>query len=514
MTETAHSNPKLSFLLLIATLALLSRPALSSKRLVETKPVTSTQCNYELITSFGFRGLVNPSTYQMPSCPDIKRSCCRVSDQLVMIDNWEINYERIELEERLDSNRAIYEEVLTVAQDVEVRAEYMMSRLKNRMFSNCRVLATKVAEYKIKKVADKLREDFEAMDAFVANSYKGLYCAMCDADQQANFRVAEGKVNLSRKFCRQMTAKFFPFLLYFHVHMIKYMNLLMRFLTYCDGKGKFSNVAIDPDLLMKIDRKFKGVLEGCRDYRNRPEWFEKCQPICMDWNMLRFPALLLPQREKYQRTTQVIQELLRKFELPPEPEENLEEDGPVEGTFRMTPHKKSFDKSKLDKSVAMIKSISGGRGGAAGAANKDGPGAGKKTKFGSDFVIKSQAIVSLNIETFSNEFKSGRRGGMNLYEIGRQAQMSLDNLPVIQQLVANEVVNNWDGGFDVSYPVIDALMAAKKAAILEEAAKKQSVQKGPDAPVQPRKKRSLQLKAGVAIFGRLAVLALCLAGLF
>lgn len=428
----------------------------NAKRLVEQKPITSSECNYELITSFGFKGLVTPSTYRMAACPDIKRSCCRVSDQLGMIENWEINYERIELEERLESYRTVYTQVLETAVDVEQRAEYMMSRLKNKMFSNCRVLATKVAEYKIKKVAEKLLADMDEMEAFVVNSYKGFYCSLCDADHQKSFQTGPQKIVFSRKFCRQMTAKFFPFLLYFHVHMVKYVNLLLRFLTYCDGRGRFSNAAIDPDYLMKIDRTWRGVLEGCRDNRNKPAWFEKCLPICMDFNMLRFPQVLVPQFDKYKRSVELLKDLVRKFELPPVEEEDLEDDTRPEGTFRMTPHKKSIDRARAAKANTLFKKVMDK------GANKTAEEKPKKTKFGSEFVIKSQSIVSLNLETFTNEFLGGRQRGFNPYEIGRQAQLSIDDFSRIKLTVEPEVVKNWDGGFEVTYPRIDEMEAAKR----------------------------------------------------
>lgn len=445
---SARVSSSLALLLLVSFVA--GQPKFKAE-----EPITSSKCNLDLIKSFGLKGLTEPSTYRMEMCPDIELSCCRVSDQLVIFDNWEINYERTELEERLLTFSSLYEDILTIAEDVEVRAEFMMSKLKRNRFSNCRILATKVVEYRIKKVAVKLRENIEEMNNFLLNSYKGFYCSLCDANKQQAFNVSSGEVNLNRKFCRQMTSKSFQFLIYFHVHMVKYLNLLMRFLTYCDGKGRFSNTAIDPDRLMIIQPKMQVMLEGCREYRNRPEWFESCRPICQSFNILRFPQIYLPQFLKYKQTAEYLRKLIHKFDLPPvDTEEDLESE--ADPGFKMTPHKKTIDRGRQGKS----KSRNVAPGDKTITVNEtlaEKPMYQTKAMFGSDFIIKSESIVSLNLESFSNKFVSKRQNGMNVYEIGKQTQMTHDKFDIIKKLTRNEFITRKGASIDVKYPLLDEL---------------------------------------------------------
>jgi hypothetical protein len=229
--------------------------------------------------------------------------------------------------------------------------------------------------------------------------------------------------------------------------------LLLRFLTYCDGRGKFSNHAIDPDLLMRIDSKMQPKLEGCRDHRNLPEWFERCLPICESFNLLVFPEIFAPQYEKYALTLTVLKNLMRKFELPAV-EEDLESEN--DGSFKMLPHKKTIKRLQKKKKLGGKEKPQSPKSSSKPAPAVPEPqGADIKIKFGSQYIIKSQGLASLNLETFTNEFLPKTRISINPYDIGKYTQMNEDQYKVIIGEAQGEVVLKTSTGFTVTYPRID-----------------------------------------------------------
>lgn len=425
------------------------------------------KCNQALIKSFGLQGIQVPSKYPMKMCPDIKKSCCRVSDQIEIYGNWEVNQENIDLQERLESHVEVYEGILDTAQSIQKRSNYLLQKLNPKMFSNCKVLAQKIGEYKIEHVSEIIKRELSEFHQFLATSHKGFYCSLCDLNSQSAFNTDLGKISYTRKFCRQLTSRSFHFLIYFQVHMIKYVNLLTRFLSYCDGKGKFNEVNIESDHIMLIEPHRQNMLEACRDHRDQPAWMEYCQPICDQFNPIKFSAFFSPQLDKYRKVLARLRVLMVKFDLPPLEDEDSDTDPEQENTSRPTRPFKGIKKAhKLHKLKSTLSPLNL-------KTQQANPLQKKKEKFGSNSVIKSQTMNSFNLEAFKNLFLPKQFKGINFYSVGKYSQFT-DLLNVrIGIETKGEIEIQTSGGMTVIYPVIDQEF---KDAV--EAQKKQELENG------------------------------------
>ena len=426
---------------------------------------TPRKCNQPLIKSFGLQGVQVPSKYPMKMCPDIKQSCCRVSDQVEIYGNWEGNQESTSLQERLASHVEVYEGILDTAQSIQKRANYLLQKLNPKMFSNCKALAQKIGEYKIDHVSQIIKRELSEFHQFLATSHKGFYCSLCDLNSQSAFDTDKGKISYTRKFCRQLTSRSFHFLIYFQVHMIKYVNLLTRFLSYCDGKGKFNEFNIESDHIMLIEPHQQNMLEACRDHRDQPVWMEYCLPICDQFNPIKFSAFFSPQLDKYRLVLARLRVLMGKFDLPPLEDEDSDTGPEQDNTSRTArPFKglKKAHKRHKPKSTLSLLNLK---------AQQANPLQKKKEKFGSDFVIKSQTMNSFNLEAFKNLFHPKKFNGINFYSVGKYSQFTvLLNLRIGVESKGEIEIQTSDG-MTVIYPVIDQEF---KDAI--EARKKQELQ--------------------------------------
>ena len=92
------------------------------------------------------------------------------------------------------------------------------------------------------------------MDAFFYDTYKGFYCTICDAGSHKYFNLDKNEVVFSEKFCRDIIENTLTSLLFFHVHINKYANLVSKFLLSCDKKGDYQpNVKIPLDVIFLGD---------------------------------------------------------------------------------------------------------------------------------------------------------------------------------------------------------------------------------------------------------------------
>ncbi len=127
----------------------------------------------------------------------------------------------------------------------------------------------------MKEIAPKLKDAVKNMHEFFAESYKGIYCTMCNSPNHMNFNVKGNKVVFSQKFCRDIVANTLHVLLYFDMHFLKFIDLVTRFVTSCNAKGVFKDEPISTDITLGAS-KHASLLETCKEYRNDPTWFSAC----------------------------------------------------------------------------------------------------------------------------------------------------------------------------------------------------------------------------------------------
>lgn len=106
--------------------------------------------------------------------------------------------------------------------------------------------------------------------------------------------VHDGTTNeiiFSEKFCRDIVTNTLPTLLFFHIHLIKYTNLVSKFLLSCDKKGDYEpNVPIPIELIFATDDIDKRNLINCRNEVNTLNWFVYCERVCEKFEIARFPT--------------------------------------------------------------------------------------------------------------------------------------------------------------------------------------------------------------------------------
>ena len=99
-----------------------------------------------------------------------------------------------------------------------------------------------------------------------------------------------------------------PTLLFFHVHINKYANLVSKFLLSCDVKGNFSyDMKIPKDVIFIDDDLVKKNLVDCRTERNTHNWFVYCKNVCTNFKINTFYSYFESDLDKIEKYSEFIQ---------------------------------------------------------------------------------------------------------------------------------------------------------------------------------------------------------------
>lgn len=85
----------------------------------------------------------------------------------------------------------------------------------------------------------KIKQNIKEMEDFFFDSYKGFYCSLCNYENHKYFNLEKNEVVFSEKYCRDIVEHTLPNLMFFHIHINKYLNLISKFLLSCDFKGDY-----------------------------------------------------------------------------------------------------------------------------------------------------------------------------------------------------------------------------------------------------------------------------------
>ena len=77
----------------------------------------------------------------------------------------------------------------------------------------------------------------ENMRSFFVKTYEGFYPMICGSEHQRF--IKNNEIVFSKKFCRTIISNTLPFLLYFHVHLINFLELAELFITKSNASGQF-----------------------------------------------------------------------------------------------------------------------------------------------------------------------------------------------------------------------------------------------------------------------------------
>lgn len=273
-------------------------------------------CNQPLLQAYGLIGSATPSDTKLPMCPSVVKSCCLYSDQITIYEQWVHREELKRIEERFAYHLSIYGAVIDAAVRVQDNANTVFKRLKAQRISNCKVLAKRIIHFEFKDIALRLKNALDEMHKFFIASYSGFYCALCDATNHQFFKTESNQIVYSKMFCRDITEKSLNVLLYFHSHMLRFSNLLLKFTTYCDSNGFFAKKPISNDDLFYVIGSDKKSLERCRDYRNSKTWFDECGFICDSFQINSYDFMFEPHLKQFKTFAKILKDAESTFEKP------------------------------------------------------------------------------------------------------------------------------------------------------------------------------------------------------
>lgn len=277
----------------------------------EGEDVPEEKCNVELLHTFGVRGLETPRYMNLEMFPSISASCCRKSDQLEIFGHWIKAGEGHKIKKHYMEMADSYGNLLEELIDVKNFATQMKQKLKTRKVSNCKLMANRITSFKIIEVMPLVKNNLRKMEEFFVQTYRGFYSALCNANSIDFIDVAEKKIIYSEKFCRDIVEHTVPTVLFWAVDVVKFFNLVSKFLVSCDYEGEFDNERkVPPELIFEELEEERKMLKSCKSNVNEVSWFSQCKFLCSKFNIVRFEPFFEPHRGKIKKYTEFVKETL------------------------------------------------------------------------------------------------------------------------------------------------------------------------------------------------------------
>jgi len=160
-------------------------------------------CNKNVLAAFQFKGRSHPSPDPLLLCPEITLSCCAKTDQIVLYENFIERKEETEMTRRFKYIQDIYEEFLASTTTVHKLAARLLKKYGYKKISNCKIFSQRVEKFETEKIFPRLKIALKQMHNFYTHSYKGVYCAVCDAHNHQYFDLANPdkmEIHFSQKF--------------------------------------------------------------------------------------------------------------------------------------------------------------------------------------------------------------------------------------------------------------------------------------------------------------------------
>ena len=270
-------------------------------------------CNIDLLHSYNMHGMEEPEEIVLEMCPNVHLSCCRKTDQLEMYANWIHSKERTLVEHHYRHLTEIYSELFEEVLEVHKFAEKTLKKLEVKRIANCKVIAQRILSYQTKEVFAQIKLNLRKMEDFFTDTYQGFYCAICNHDNHKHFNMDNSTINFSEKFCRDMVEHTLPVVIFWYDDVVKYLNLISKFLLSCDYKGDYKAEALIPkELIFVEDDVVAKHLNECRDFRNKKSWFAYCGDLCHAFTISKFSNFFEPHKEQIEEYTTFVKTTLFK----------------------------------------------------------------------------------------------------------------------------------------------------------------------------------------------------------
>ena len=271
-------------------------------------------CNGKLLQSFNMFGRNSSIVTSLSVCPLVYNSCCTSADQVAIYDNWITDNEKLSLEAKFGNYTDTFDKFLNQAKKVTHFAAGVLTYMDKLDTNECKIMARRILSYQIDDLETALNEMLQNTYDFMTQSYKGIYCAMCDANQQVFIDSQSKKITISQSFCRSIIVNSLSTLMYLRVHMPNYINLLATFVSNCDADGKFVFETVSSPIFKTVDVTDEKTLNACFKGRNTNFWLSNCQTICQKWGVGKIPEFFMPDFKQINNAQTFIMEKLVYFE--------------------------------------------------------------------------------------------------------------------------------------------------------------------------------------------------------
>jgi hypothetical protein len=266
-------------------------------------------CKPEIAHEFGLTGLKTAIDSKSGVCTRTVKSCCEAGSDLKMYNKWIVEGERANLLEEFSIRETVYANLLKELVEIHKMAEDSSIILKSKGSSTCSVYANHLSQFKMKTVAKDLQKMMTVFHKFIEISFSGVRCMACDLNTQKYFDVKDNSIQYSVEFCREIIVNSLQFLVYFHNHIPKIMNLVFSYLHSCSSSN--SKEEVNFSQLFK-DSSDMSLLDNCMKSRNLSDW-TKCKPICKHINIIKVGDFFYPRFTAYQDSIKNLQEMKEKL---------------------------------------------------------------------------------------------------------------------------------------------------------------------------------------------------------
>lgn len=416
------------------------------------------ECNQDLLISYGLDGYQYPIKADLDMCPTVEKSCCKQSDQLTIYSNWAHGKEEENLHKRFKYHYKVYAHLMNSLIKVFPVAKMVQSKLKDKNVSNCKVLARKILHFEIKEIAPKLKEAVRTMHEFFFDSYKGMYCMLCDGFTHQYFNLKRRTITFSERFCRDITANTLHVMLYFHLHFTKFLNLVGTFLSTCDNRGRFNDkAALSPVYIFHTSAKARNEIEKCKTFRNDPNWFKMCEPLCRNFKLTKFSPFFQPHLKKYRMYSEFLAARIRHIKVM-EANDPLNQPAPPIGRLLENQSKMSIDDRKLSAAKPAAKAP-------AKKKKKGKPSLVERLKLEEKKwkklgIFRSALNAIIPITLFKSKFDEP---GIELYEFGRASLIDDARYKAVKTAVSKakgkKVHKRTSGLFNINVSVFSSQIA-------------------------------------------------------
>ena len=269
------------------------------------------KCNTDLIRAFGMQGRVTPTLTPLEMCPTVRRSCCRVKDQLSIYAAWKKGGQERLIRDRFGKMTRVYMRYLNVMNKIWNRAEDALEKNLHQRLSNCNILAQRIKLFKIDDLILQVRNNLQKMERFFKQSFKGFYCAVCNYDNHKFFDLETKTLNVADDFCYWTVSHSLRVLLFFYEDIVDYNNVVSQYMMSCNMKSEYRFSQEVPGIMVfKKDKERNHTLRRCRDHIKCDNWLDLCRPICDKFSVVGLSRYFEPNMDQIELYTKWLKALL------------------------------------------------------------------------------------------------------------------------------------------------------------------------------------------------------------